>query len=189
MSLTRRIARPLLAAPFIFEGVRTAMRPDREIAVAPGAFKQLDRTLERSSSIPDAVDSRMLVRTAAAVSAGAGLLYATNRAPRLSAAVLLMTTGIGLANRKKIWELKGEERMQEVQSILTDAGLLGGIMLAVVDHEGRPSLRYRTDKLIERGQKRAAKKQRQIERAARVARKEAGKAIDGVTSEVQKRLA
>lgn len=189
MSLTRRIARPLLAAPFIFEGVRTAIRPDREIAVAPGAFKKLDHALDRSSSVPDAVDSRLLVRTTAAISAGAGLLYATNRAPRVSAAVLLVTTGVGLANRRKIWELKGEERMREVQSILTDAGLLGAIMLAIVDHEGRPSLRYRADKLIERGQKRAAQKQRQVERAARAARKKAGKAADDVTSKVRKRLA
>lgn len=165
MSLIRRIARPLIAAPFILEGVRTAQHPEREIDVAPAAFDQVDKVLS-STSLPRSIDARAIVRGAGVVAAGAGIMYATNRAPRLSAALLLVTTSVGIANRKKLWELRGEERVQELQSILTDAGLLGGVLLAIADTDGSPSVGYRVGKLVERGQKSAAKKQRELQKSA-----------------------
>lgn len=183
MSLIRRIARPLLAAPFVLEGVRTALHPEREIDAAPAAFGQVDKALSRSS-VPSVVDARTIVRAAGAVAAGAGILYATNRAPRAAAALLLVTTSVGLANRKKIWELRGEERVQELQSILTDAGLLGGVLLAVADTDGSPSVRYRVDKLVTRGQKSAAAKQKQLEKSASKLRSSASKKADEVAHAV-----
>ncbi|MGP9539453.1 hypothetical protein ACT3SP_15700 [Brachybacterium sp. AOP43-C2-M15] len=177
MALVRRIARPLLAAPFIFEGVRTALHPEREIDVSPEAFDAVDSALAKSSA-PDFLDVRGVVRATGAIAAGAGVLYATNRYPRAAAATLLLTTSIGWAGRKKVWELRGEELTQEVQSILTDAGLLGGVLLAVVDHDGRPSLGYRANKFIERSQKKAAAKQRQIEKKAGSLEKRAKSAVE-----------
>ena len=184
MSLVRRLARPLLAAPFVLEGARTALHPDREIDVAPAAFEQLDKKLA-STSVPRVVDSRAIVRGAGVVAMGAGLLYATNRAPRLAAGLLLTTTSIGIANRKKVWELRGEELTTEVQSILTDAGLLGAVLLAVVDHEGRPSLGYRANKFVERSQKKAAQKQRALEKKTGTLEKKAKSAV----ATAQKQLA
>lgn len=161
MALVRRIARPLLAAPFIFEGVRTALRPEREIDVYPEAFEAVDTALTKTSA-PGFVDVRSIIRVSGAVAAGAGVLYATNRYPRAAAATLLVTTSVGWAGRKRVWELRGQERVQEIQSILTDAGLLGGVMLAVVDHDGRPSLGYQVNQFVERSQK----KQRELEKKA-----------------------
>ncbi|MDO5662473.1 MAG: hypothetical protein Q4G40_07255 [Brachybacterium sp.] len=174
MSLVRRMARPLLAAPFIMEGVRTAMRPEREIDVYPAAFEQIDHALE-DSPVPSVVDARTIVRASGAIAAAAGLAYATNRAPRAAAAVLLVTTSVGWAGRRKVWELRGEARMEEIHAILRDAGLLGGVLLAVVDHDGRPSLGYRVEKLVERGQKNAAQKQRELEKKAGKVKKSAQK--------------
>lgn len=165
MALVRRIARPLLAAPFVFEGVRTALHPERDIDVYPEAFDAADSALAKTSA-PSFVDSRNILRVSGAVAAGAGVLYATGRCPRGAALALLMTTTVGWAGRKRVWELKGEERTQEIQSILTDAGLLGGVLLAVVDHDGRPSLGYQMNKFVERSQKNAEKKQRQLEKSA-----------------------
>lgn len=176
MALVRRIARPLLAAPFIFEGVRTALHPEREIDVYPQAFDAVDSAIAKSSA-PGFVDARTVVRVAGAVAAGAGVLYATNRYPRAAAATLLLTTSIGWAGRKKVWELRGEELTQEVQSILTDAGLLGGVLLAVVDNDGRPSLGYRANKFVERSQKKAAATQRELEKKAGSLEKKAKGAV------------
>lgn len=165
MALVRRIARPLLAAPFIFEGVRTALRPEREIDVYPEAFEAVDTALSKTSA-PGFVDVRAIIRVSGAVAAGAGVMYATNRYPRTAAAALLLTTSVGWAGRKRVWELRGQERVQEIQSILTDAGLLGGVMLAVVDHDGRPSLGYQVNQFVERSQKKAQKTQRDLEKKA-----------------------
>ncbi|MDN5822673.1 MAG: hypothetical protein L0H39_14465, partial [Brachybacterium sp.] len=112
MALVRRIARPLLAAPFIAEGVRTALRPEREIDVYPQAFDAVDSTLSKSSA-PGFLDARTIVRATGVIAAGAGLMYATNRRPRAAAAALLLTTSVGWAGRKKVWELRGEERARE----------------------------------------------------------------------------
>ncbi|MGP9844285.1 hypothetical protein [Brachybacterium sp. 107] len=176
MALVRRIARPLLAAPFIVEGVRTVMRPEREIDVYPQAFDAFDSTLAKTSA-PNFLDARTVVRAAGAVAAGAGVLYATNRYPRAAAAALLMTTSVGWAGRKKVWELRGEERMEEIQSILTDAGLLGGVLLAVVDHDGRPSHGYQVNQFVERSQKKAAAKQRELEKKSEQLEKKARSAV------------
>lgn len=183
MSLIRGIARPLLAAPFVLEGVRTALHPEREIDVAPAAFGQVDKALSRGAA-PSFVDARAIVRGAGIVAAGAGLLYATNRAPRAAAVLLLATTSVGLANRKKIWRLRGEERVQEPQSILTDAGLLGGVPLAVADTDGAPSPRYRVDKLVRRGQRSAARTQKQLEKSASSLKDSASKKADEVARAV-----
>lgn len=183
MALVRRIARPLLAAPFIFEGVRTALHPEREIDVYPQAFDAVDSALGKTST-PGFVDVRTVVRATGAIAAGAGILYATNRYPRTAAATLLLTTSVGWAGRKKVWELRGAELTQEVQSILTDAGLLGGVLLAVVDHDGKPSLGYRASSFIERSQKKAAAKQRELEKKAGKLEKKA----KGTVQSAQKQL-
>lgn len=184
MALVRRIARPLLAAPFVVEGVRTVLRPEREIDVYPEAFEAVDSTLSKSSA-PGFLDARTIIRASGAVAAGAGVLYATNRYPRAAAATLLLTTSVGWAGRKKVWELRGEERAQEIRAILTDAGLLGGMLLAVVDHDGKPSLRYQANQFVERSQKKAAAKQRELEKKS----EQLGKKAKGAAGTAQKQIA
>lgn len=186
MSLVRRIARPLLAAPFIFQGVRTVMRPEREIDTYPQAFEMVDSTLSQSS-LPDAVDARRVLQATGAVAAGAGLLYATDHFPRAAAATLLVTSTVGWAGRKKVWELSGEELKDEVQAILTNAGLLGGVMLAVVDTDGKPSTAYRLHAFVERAQKNAEAKQRELEKKAQSAKKTVAKKTGAGRSDLRKK--
>ncbi|WP_114855361.1 hypothetical protein [Brachybacterium sp. YJGR34] len=186
MALVRRIARPLLAAPFIAQGVRSAVHPERDIEVFPEAFEKVDSSLAKSSA-PGFVDVRTVLRATGVVAAGAGVLYATNRYPRAAATTLLLTTSVGWAGRKKIWELRGEELTDEVRSILTEVGLLGGVLLAVVDHEGRPSLGYRASKFVERSQKKAAQKQREIEKKAGSLEKSAKRAAGSATKQLAAR--
>ncbi|MCS6710941.1 DoxX family protein [Brachybacterium sp. EF45031] len=164
MSVVRSIARPLLAAPFILEGVRTASDPERVLGVMPQATDQINQQFAASSA-PSFLDAHTLVRATGVAAAAAGLMYANGTAPRLASALLLGTTSVGWAGRKRIWELSGEERLQELQSLLSDLGLIGGVLLAVVDHDGRPSLGYRLEKLAEQGRKKAERKQREAERA------------------------
>src|SRR5699024_5653022 len=102
-----------------------------------------------------------------------------------AAVTLLATTSVGWAGRKKVWELRGEELTQELRSILTDAGLLGGVLLDVVDTEGRPSRGYRANKLVGRGQTRDAAKPRESEKRAGALEKKA----KGAVSTAQKQLA
>lgn len=59
------------------------------------------------------------------------------------------------------------------------------MLLAVVDHDGRPSLGYQMNRFVERSQKNAQKKQRELEKkAGKVEQKAKATAHD-----VQKKLA
>lgn len=185
MSLVRRIARPLLAAPFIFEGVQTAIRPDRVLDALPVTIADIDEQVSKS---PLQTDAETILRAAGGLAAVAGAAFALNKKPRLASATLLLTTTVGLAGRKRVWELKGTERTEELRAIAGDLGLLGGILLAAVDTDGKPSLAYRVDKAIERAQKSAAEKQRELEKAAKKNKKKSSKSLDELDRTLAKKI-
>src|SRR5687768_2655323 len=85
MSIVRRLARPLLAAPFVLEGVEHVRHPGPRVESARPVVSRLAQPLR----LPD--DPEMLVRANGAAMAVAGSLLATGRLPRLAAAVLAAT--------------------------------------------------------------------------------------------------
>jgi putative oxidoreductase len=58
------------------------------------------------------------------------------------------------------------ERGDMPTSLLKNLGLLGGLLLAAADTEGRPSLHYRTTHAVDRSQ-------RAVKRAAKAAKRDA----------------
>lgn len=185
MSLVRSIARPLLALPFVYEGVQTARSPERVVEILPVSIADLDAQVQKTQ-IP--ASAEQLLRATGAVAAVAGTAFALNKAPRVAAAALLVTTTVGLTGRKRVWELEGEQQMAEIRSILGDLGLFGGIMLAVVDTDGKPSTAYRVEKLIERGQKAAAQKQREMEKSGKKNKSKASKSLDELDRSLAKKI-
>lgn len=185
MSLVRSIARPLLAAPFIYEGVQEVLHPERAVEIFPVSMSDLNEQINKTS-LPTSAEQ--IFRISGAVSAIAGTALALNKAPRLAAFALLASTTVGLAGRKKVWELKGDARLEEIRAILGDLGLLGGALLAVVDTDGKPSLAYRVDKMIERGQKAAAEKQRELEKASKLGKSKTQKSLDALDRKLAKKI-
>lgn len=184
MSLVRRIARPLLAAPFIVKGIDTFLSPGDEIEAHPDVFAQLDRSLDENGA---PFDSRTLLKVCGGVAAGAGVLFALNKAPRFAALLLLGTTTVGYAQLRPIWKLDGAEREDAVKDLLIQGGLLGGMLLATVDTDGKPSLGWRTNRLVEKGKKNAAKAQQQAGRTIESRTKDAGKAARSVQKKSKRR--
>ena len=76
----------------------------------------------------------------------------------------------------RFWEHEDpKERFGQLSHFLKNLGLLGGLLLAAVDTEGKPSVGYRarraahkaaesTEKSFEQAQKRAAKAQKKAEK-------------------------
>jgi putative oxidoreductase len=174
--LVRRIARPLLASSFIYGGIDTLRNPQSRV---PGARPVVEKVAEQADKqLPVQVprDVEQWVKIDAAVKVGAGTLFALNRFPRLSA--LLLTGSIvptTLAGHR-FWEHDDpKERFGQLSHFLKNLGLLGGLLLAVVDTEGKPSVGYRarraakqasrsTEKSVAKAQKRAAKAQKKAEK-------------------------
>ncbi|WP_411107715.1 DoxX family membrane protein [Streptomyces sp. cmx-4-9] len=140
MAVLRKLARPLLAAPFVTGGLRTLRRPD---AVADLAGPVVRAVGERIPAL--AGDPLKLVRITSAVQAGAGLLFATGRAPRLSALALAATLVPTTLSAHAFWTVEDpEERARSRAHFLTDLSALGGLLIAAADTHGKPSLAYRS---------------------------------------------
>lgn len=140
MILVRRLARPLLASPFVNRGAEAVRRPGAQVENA----ERFSDTVLRPSGLD--VDPELLVRVTGAVQVGAGALLAIGRAPR-TAALALTLTSIPQAFARPFWTIEDpEEKATAQQQFLTTIGLLGGALLASVDTAGRPGLGYRSRK-------------------------------------------
>lgn len=138
--LIRRLARPMLAAIFIKGGVDTLRNPHPRVQTATPLLEKVAPNLpDQAPSEPD-----QLVKIDAGVKIGAGLLLALGKFPRLSslalAASLVPTTYAGHA----FWEQTdpGQKATDQLQ-FLKNVSILGGLVLAAVDTEGKPSLGWR----------------------------------------------
>ena len=141
--LIRRIARPMLSAVFISRGVDTLRSPKPAADAARP-------TLEGLSKLPDPVGTNVpsnaetVARINAAVQIGGGLLLATGRLPRVASAALALTVVPGSLGGNTFWsESDPQRKADERRAFLTDVSLIGGLIIAAVDTEGKPSLGWR----------------------------------------------
>ena len=156
MNILRSFARPMLAAPFIVDGLDALVRPSRHVE----KFEKVAPTLERVGLPPVlASDARLLTRASGAVSLVAGLGLATGRAPRTNATILAALNVPLTVVNNPVWAVKGTQARKEALSgLLRGAALGAGLALAAVDRQGRPSLAW---------QVRNARQQREAIQAAR----------------------
>ncbi|MDO5501593.1 MAG: DoxX family protein [Actinomycetia bacterium] len=168
MSLVRRIARPMLAAIFIASGVEALRHPAKRVEHAQPLVDKAAEPL----GLPE--DPELLIRANGAVMVGAGALLATGRFPRFAATALAGTLVPTTMVEYPFWaaEDPAERRSQMVQA-LKNVGLLGGLLLAAVDTEGRPGLAYRAKMAGDNLSRSARHAKREARSAARLAGKEA----------------
>jgi uncharacterized membrane protein YphA (DoxX/SURF4 family) len=141
--LIRRIARPLLSAVFIGQGVETLRNPKATVDAAEPTMAAL-RTLPEPFGGKVPSDPETAARINAAVQVGGGLLLATGKLPRIASAALAFTVIPGSLGAHLFWnEDDPERRAQKRRDLLTDLSLLGGLIIASADTAGKPSLGWR----------------------------------------------
>ncbi len=141
--LIRRIARPLLSVAFIGQGVDALRNPK---PAADAARPALDGMRQLPDPIGPNVPSNAetFARVNAAVQVGGGLLLATGKLPRLASAALAVTVIPGSVGGHMFWnEADPQRKADERRAFMTDLSLLGGLIIAAVDTEGKPSLGWR----------------------------------------------
>lgn len=138
MALVRRLARPMLGAIFIAGGIDTLRNPGPRAELS----REVGAKFARPLGLPE--DPETLVKINAAVQVGAGVLLATGRFRRLAAVALLGSLVPTTIAGHAFWDAKSEqERARERTQFLKNLGLGGGLILAAVDTEGKPSLGWR----------------------------------------------
>jgi uncharacterized membrane protein YphA (DoxX/SURF4 family) len=148
MALTRRLARPLMASIFISGGLSVLRDPHSRV---PAAGKVVGPLSDRVALPGETAD---IVRANAAVQVGAGVLFALGRMPRLAALVLLGSLVPTTIAGHRFWEESAPEKKQAQQvHFFKNLAMIGGLLLAVFDTEGSPSLSYRARRRASRAAK------------------------------------
>ena len=184
--LVRRIARPLLGAPFVVLGFQALREPGGRVEIARPIVEKVTEVADKQLPVQVPRDPEQWVRINAGVMVGAGALLSLGRLPRLSALLLSGTLVPTTAAGHRFWEHDGATRQQQLIHFLKNVGLVGGLLIAAVDTEGKPSVGWRarraagaaaevTEKNVAKMQKAAAKAQKKAAKQAAEARKQAKK--------------
>jgi uncharacterized membrane protein YphA (DoxX/SURF4 family) len=143
MTVTRVLARPLLAGMFVYGGIDALRHPEGKVLVAEDVAAPIAEAL----GLP--TDPVTLIRINGGVQVAGGLLLAVGKVPRVAsfvlAASLVPTTYAG----HRFWNEPDEaERARQRVQFLKNLSMLGGLMLAAVDTEGRPSVAWRARRMV-----------------------------------------
>ncbi|MDQ6696346.1 MAG: DoxX family protein [Actinomycetota bacterium] len=137
--LIRRLARPLLAGVFVTGGLDALRQPAAKAKVAADPIDEAAHKMD-----VDAPETETLVKVNAGAMIGAGVLLSTGKLPRLSSVVLAGTLVPTTWAGHRFWEEEDPERKAQQQiHFMKNLGLLGGLILAAVDTEGKPGLAWR----------------------------------------------
>jgi putative oxidoreductase len=165
MKPVRSAARAMLASIFVVSGAKILVNPDSKVDSAKRVTDRAAPLLEKvDPRVP--TDPRTLVRLKAGTDVAAGLLLASGHLTRPAAAVLAASLVPTTIAGHPFWAMPKEERGRHQTHFLKNLGLLGGLLLAAADTEGRPGLKYRTTHAVDRSQ-------RKVRRAVKTARREA----------------
>jgi uncharacterized membrane protein YphA (DoxX/SURF4 family) len=158
MTITRKVARPMLAAMFIHGGLDALKNPETKKEKAETVAPGLARTL----GLPE--DTETLVRINGGVMLGAGALLGFGWFPRLSAAALAGSLVPTTLAGHRFWEATDKQvRAQQLTQFLKNVSMLGGLIIAATDTAGKPSIGWRARTAA----KRASKSARHATKSAR----------------------
>ena len=141
MTLVRRLARPCSPRCSSSAASTRCATPASKVPAA-----EPDRTARSPRSCPTCPTTPSCWCGSTAPSRSrAGLLLATGRLPRLSSAVLAGSLVPTTAGRPPVLGGAGRRRERAQQRIhfFKNLGMLGGLLLAAVDTEGKPGLAWR----------------------------------------------
>jgi uncharacterized membrane protein YphA (DoxX/SURF4 family) len=196
--LVRRIARPLLASSFIYGGIDTLRNPQSRVPGARPVVEQIAEQADKQLPVQVPRDVEMWVKVDAGVKVGAGLLFALGKFQRLSALALSASIVPTTLAGHRFWEHDDpKERFGQTSHFLKNAGLLGGLLFAAVDTQGKPSVGWRarraagavaeaTEKNVAKAQKAAAKAQKKAAKQAADARRTAKKQAKAAKKQAKK---
>jgi putative oxidoreductase len=176
MTLIRLIARPMLASMFVMGGLDSVRHPSGKVPKAEKVTGQVPPLIEKiAPGLPVPTDPETLVRINGGVQVVAGLALATGRFPRLSALALAATLAPTTYAGHAFWEetdkaARAGQRIQFVKNV----SMMGGLLLAGVDTEGRPGVAWRARRAAKDVRREAKVLARQARTEARVAKAHLG---------------
>lgn len=171
MTVTRLIARPMLASMFVLGGVHSLKHTEQVAAAAKPVTDKMVPLVQKV--VPNAPgDPRTWIRVTGATQVLAGLALATGRAPRLSALALAATTVPTTVAGHPFWqESDPASRANQKIHFFKNLSMLGGLLIAGADTDGKPGLAWRARRAAADVRREAKHVGKAARREARIARK------------------
>ncbi|UDY24899.1 DoxX family protein [Nocardioides sp. Kera G14] len=138
MSISRRLARPLLSSIFFVGPIRSLKNASGPAERAKPVTDPLVTALQRAG-LPVPADPELLVKVNAGVQLAAATGLVLGRFPRLSAAVLAGTLVPTTLAGHAFWrESDPEARRAQQLQLAKNVSILGGLVIAALDTDGKP---------------------------------------------------
>lgn len=140
MTPIRLLARPMLASIFVAGGAQQLLDPEGHAPVA----RNVTEPLQEAAPELDNASTTQLVQLNGAAQVLGGILLALGKMPRLSALLLAGSLVPTTLAAHRFWEEDDPDaRDQQMTQFLKNVSLLGGLIIASLDREGRPGLAWR----------------------------------------------
>jgi len=169
MSLSRSVARPLLAAGLVYGGLTGFRNADALAAKAAPVTDKITAEADKVG-VPLPHDTKTLVRLNAGVQIGAGSLLAFGIAPRISAAVLAGSLAPTTIAGHAFWkQTDPAKRKTETLQFCKNLSMLGGLLIAANDTDLKPGLAWRARRATQDARREARHLAASARREARLA--------------------
>jgi uncharacterized membrane protein YphA (DoxX/SURF4 family) len=179
MTVVRALARPLLSVLFVVQGANAIRNPEPLVPKAQPVTDRLVPMLKKvappqvSDRLPDTTAN--LVRLNGAAQVIGGIALASGKGRRLGASLLAASLVPTTLAGHSFWQEKDKAvRNQQRIQFMKNLGLMGGLLLAAVDTEGKPGVAWRTKhgapaakRETKRGAKAAKRETKQLAREAK----------------------
>jgi putative oxidoreductase len=144
---------------FISGGINSLRNSDHLVNRAAPVTERLAPVVNKATeSLPFSLDTKQMVQVNGAIHVVGGAMLATGRMPRLAslalAATLVPTT---LAGHRFWEESDAQQRANQQVHFFKNLSMIGGLLLASVDTEGKPSVAWMARSGARRARKQAAK--------------------------------
>lgn len=157
----------MLASMFLAGGLDALRNPGPKVPVAEDVAPKIAANLPGLSE----QDTEQLIRINGGVQVVAGTLLALGRFPRLSALALAASLVPTTAAGHRFWEYDdAAQRQQQQIHLLKNVSMLGGLLLAAMDTEGKPGLGWRARHTAEHAEAAVRRSRREARLVAKAAR-------------------
>jgi uncharacterized membrane protein YphA (DoxX/SURF4 family) len=163
----------MLASMFVYGGINSLRNAGALAEAAKPVNDEIRDLAEKvAPQVPVPEDDATMVRINAGVHIVAGLALATGRAPRLSAAALAATVVPTTFAGHPFWQENDKaERTQQMTHFFKNLSMLGGLVLAAVDTEGKPGVAWRAQHAVGTAKREAKHLRREAKQQAKLTAK------------------
>jgi putative oxidoreductase len=176
MTVTRLLARPMLASMFVVGGINALKNADALATRAkPVADKIVPRVQRLAPQVPIPTNTTTLVRLNAGVQILAGAALATGHAPRLASTLLAATLVPTTVAGHRFWEeTDPAAKANQKVHFFKNVSMFGGLLLAGVDTDGKPGVAWRARRAATDVKREARHLAKDARREAKLARAQLG---------------